>query len=73
MSIDTARSGLQSSLLYIGSFVKMGVLVQFQRAGFLLFCQLFKKPSHPKKPTGAKKAESSKKASASFLASSPVS
>ena len=67
MSIDTARSGLHSSLLCIGSFVVMGVLGQFQSAGFLHFCRLFKKPSHPKKSRLApKKPSHPKKAGTAF-------
>jgi hypothetical protein len=45
-SIDTARSCLLSSSFYVGLFVVMGVLGEFQSAGFLHFCRLFKKPAH---------------------------
>ena len=58
MSIDTARSGLYSSPLCIGLFVVIGVLGGVQSAGFLHFCRLFKKPSHPKKSRLAPKKPS---------------
>jgi hypothetical protein len=39
----------------------MGVLGEFQSAGFLHFCRLFKKPAHPKKSRLAPKKPAHKK------------
>jgi hypothetical protein len=50
MSIDTARSDLQSSLLCIGSFVVMAVLGGFKEPDFSHFCRRFKNPFNFQKP-----------------------